>query len=703
MSNVSAAWKRAAGALALLLVSCSSDPGSSPADAGMLDVSVSTDSADVSMREPTEAEAASPVQGEVTAPDGPESSAPEGAAFDAGGPEASTPEAGAPDAGEPDAATVAGALLHVTTSSRVGVLLDEIPAGIRARVAATLLAKPDSFWIARAKRQLALATYRLNFRAGFYDEADAKMQLPLPPDEIFNIAIARPGGVVARRARIQGHDYVVVNYTLDSMIVTDEASPGMSEPALSTIGGTWDEPFTFPVDPELLVQRTGYACMDEAEFPPNSVDTEDVEFFYDQECEVEDELTPDGCHYTQLPAESCLDALTAHVGSVDAPLHFERLPWDEAVAAPARVGAVTARNASDLQVVGDELLVNRLTYRYIEASSCALAEQCVSGSGWRRLLQFNASEKNLGTAPVNIGDIDYFVDTPDAGTANANHHIYEYSACHHHYHFSHYATFTYGGDPNLGSKRAFCLQSVARYSNNEYAPTWSPYGDCSYQGISQGWGDQYNAGIECQWVDVTGVDTSSAPVTKPLGLRSNPDGFLCEGTPVLDGAGNLVWEPTQFMTSAGETVDRPQCDFIPNWDSNNYAEQSITLPLPGEGMVTSPCARGQVGRLRNCGFSYDHTIRSCTPGSTFSMRCTKPANTAPEVVRICEGSAVLGAGVACTSGDALATAEIVNAPVNVTFECPPARDATEPGGSFAFYTAPSFTEDTGTTVTCTPN
>ena len=41
---------------------------------------------------------------------------------------------------------------------------------------------------------------------------------------------------------------------------------------------------------------------------------------------------------------------------------------------------------------GTELSVNRLTYRYVASDACSLAEQCVGGTGWRRLLQFNASE-----------------------------------------------------------------------------------------------------------------------------------------------------------------------------------------------------------------------------------------------------------------------------------------------------------------------
>ncbi|MET0793863.1 MAG: hypothetical protein ABW061_20255 [Polyangiaceae bacterium] len=367
-----------------------------------------------------------------------------------------------------------GALIHVTATSKVGVLLDEVPEEIRDRVAAALIAKPDSFYAARAKRQLALATYRLNFRPSFYDEGDNKQQLPLPPEEVFGITFVPQKGKTAYRTTVEGHDYVLADYELDTTVVTDVDSPGISEPALADVGGVWNEPFIFPIDPELLLQRTGYACMDEAEFPINSVDTEDVEFFYDQTCDVESELSTEGCHLTQLADMSCEDALTANIGKVDMPLHFERVAWDEALAKAARVGKVESTGGADLEVVGEELSVNRLTYRYITPDACSLAESCVGGTGWRRLLQFNASEKNVGTEAVNIGDVNYYLDDADNDNPNANHHLYEYSACHKHYHFKHFATFTYGGDPNLRSKRAFCVESVARYSNHETSPTHSP-------------------------------------------------------------------------------------------------------------------------------------------------------------------------------------------------------------------------------------
>ena len=44
-----------------------------------------------------------------------------------------------------------GAILDVSMSSQVGVLLDEVPMSIRDRVAATLIAEPPDFWTARAR------------------------------------------------------------------------------------------------------------------------------------------------------------------------------------------------------------------------------------------------------------------------------------------------------------------------------------------------------------------------------------------------------------------------------------------------------------------------------------------------------------------------------------------------------------------------
>jgi hypothetical protein len=64
-------------------------------------------------------------------------------------------------------ATPAGSLVRTTMESDVGVVLDEIPPSMRARVVTALVRRPQSFWVSRARVQLRLTGYRLVFREAF--------------------------------------------------------------------------------------------------------------------------------------------------------------------------------------------------------------------------------------------------------------------------------------------------------------------------------------------------------------------------------------------------------------------------------------------------------------------------------------------------------------------------------------------------------
>ena len=226
-----------------------------------------------------------------------------------------------------------GSLVRTTMQSEVGVVLDEIPASMRSRVAAALLARPAAFWTERARAQIRLTIYRLVFREAFYSQR--RQQLPLPPESLWNIRLVG----APQRHLVNGHDVVGVRYEFSSVLLSDFESPAVSEPQLNNVGGTWSEPFTLPVDPELLFQRTGYACMDEDQFPFNSVDSEEVDSFYDETAVVEKVLSNEGhYHFTRQPTESCVQALQNHVGAVTTSLLFERLPWNPAVANAYRFG-----------------------------------------------------------------------------------------------------------------------------------------------------------------------------------------------------------------------------------------------------------------------------------------------------------------------------------------------------------------------------
>ncbi len=600
-----------------------------------------------------------------------------------------------------------GSLLAVSMNSTVGVLLDEIPTAMRDRVAQSLIAKPTSFWKARANRQVLLTTYRLIFRQAYYagQGYNLRAALPLPPESVRSITLTS----TPRRATVGNpgniHDYVLVDYTMNGTLLTDFNSPGVSEPALSNINNQWTEQFTLPVDPELIFQRTRFACMDEAQFPPTSVDSEEADSFYDDSCKVENQLSDTGCHQSELPTMSCKNALETKIGKVNTGVHFEHLAWNQTLADQSRVGPLTNMNGSNLAPEAFEMHNPRVTYRYISPGDCAVAEGCVGGTGWRRLLQFATADRNTGTKPLNIGSVDYFIT--GTTTLNSQYNIFEFSACHHHYHFTHYGSFSFNNNQATTNKRGFCLQSTNRFSNNEYSPLHNPYANCSYQGIDVGWVDEYKAGLPCQWIDVTDVDTSHHSVTGPLTFVSNPDGFLCEGNPVLDSQGNPVFELTTFTTSAGAPVYRPKCNFYssqsnPNlWLSDNTDSFNVTIQGPGQGYVTSPCTRGQHGPLRNCGFQKSASTLNCTPGAQVTLSCSISGNSTPtQVVRVCESSAALHTGTACTYQDSLVTKAVDTQGTNVTFTCPVARNSQEQGGLYSIYTAALFDDDARANVTC---
>ncbi|HTV19440.1 MAG TPA: hypothetical protein VMG12_12230, partial [Polyangiaceae bacterium] len=334
----------------------------------------------------------------------------------------------------PPVETPEGALIEVSTASQVGVVLDEIPEGLRAELAEYYLAQPAEFWTERAVRQLQHTTYRLTYRTFYYDESEGKQMLALPPRQLWDIELGADGA--RRETTADGHDAVLIDYTLATTLLSDAVTPGESEPALDAIGGVWSEEFSLPLDPEFVFQRTGYACIDEDGYPLGTADSENVPQVFDDYCEVE---TPDepSCHLTQYPTESCVEAMERAVGIAEIELLFERVPYTADAAAAVRVVDYTQSEGPDLRVIPEGLTNNRITYRYIEPDSCAITEGCVTGSGWRRLLLYDASIENASPVNLSVGPV-----TDESLFVQRN--VFEFSACHQHFHYSHYGNFSYG-------------------------------------------------------------------------------------------------------------------------------------------------------------------------------------------------------------------------------------------------------------------
>ena len=595
-----------------------------------------------------------------------------------------------------------GALISVEMEGQVGILLDELPDELREQLVDSLVEKPDEFWEELARRQVRLTKRRLNFRNFVYTN---RGQLPLPPDELWQIELDPDG---PSRQQLQGHDLVSTGYIFTSTLLTDDASVAEAEPRLAEVDGSWNEPFVLPADPNFLLQRTGNACLNEAGFPPNSYDSENAWVFFDYTCQGDDGGFL-GCHRTRLHPQSCVEALEDRVGTIDTEVRFTRIEWDAEVAEFARIGEVTQDDGPDLKVIEDDLAINRIIYRYFEPNSCALAEACISGSGWRRLLQFTATVHNIGPATLDIGPVV---------AQNPLNNLFQYNTCHAHYHFSDYGDFYFSGeDEALTSKQAFCVESTNRFSNNEWSPIVHDY-TCRNQGVQAGWVDEYVAGLDCQWIDITDLEIDPEGSVFDLGFISNPDQFLCEGTPVLDDQGDPVWEETDLTGPGGVPLNRPVCDFVSDWDVNNDESIEMTL-FPSGSFVTEPCASDQAGPIRNCDFkgqfqeirippsSEDDTeaavpdgASACEPGSTVQLSCQIEPRGEPQVLRLCDFSNVLGVGVGCTFLDSLVNELVTKEPKELSFTCPLPRDEQEPGGLFSMYSAPVIPGEDYSKVSC---
>jgi hypothetical protein len=436
--------------------------------------------------------------------------------------------------------------------------------------------------------------------------------------------------------------------------------------------------------------------MDEVEFPAGSVFEENTWYFFDQTCDVETPATA-VCHVSDFPPESCVDSLTHHVGKVSTNVNFTRLHYDSSTAAHYRVGKLTNPNGANLAVVQDQLASEQAVfYRYFDPASCEIAEGSVGAPGWRRLLAFSASVRNDGTQPIHMGD------PSDTSNPWVQGHAFVFSACHQHKHFTHYGTFKYGNQP--GSKKAFCLEDTNRYHNDEATSLSASHQSCTYQGITPGWGDEYNFGISGQWVDITNVDTRTP---KPLSFQSNPDQFLCEGQ-TLDANGmpvdpmilsQIAFIPSGFY-DGNNAVSRNSCAFFHNWYADNLGTVSFSAPPIGS-FVTQPCTRGETGPLRDCGFQVEPPLHSCVVGEPVRLQCE--SDDAPNVIRVCEVSAQLGVGVACAYRDSLANVIAGEHDTKVDFTCPAMRDSTRGNGAYSVYGAPVLGSDTnqGKAIRCT--
>jgi hypothetical protein len=276
-----------------------------------------------------------------------------------------------------------------------------------------------------------------------------------------------------------------------------------------------------------------------------------------------------------------------------------------------------------------------INQEFFPADSCAIEEGCIDEAGTRRLLRFSTVTPNVGESDLILGD-----PTTTPG--------FEFASCHGHFHFEGYARYelvdSTGAIVATGHKQAFCL--LDSFAVGLPGAPAQPRFHCGFQGLTRGWADIYDAGLDCQWVDITEVPDGDYL----LRISINPDEIIEES----------------------------------NYD-NNTVEVPVTIgpPLPVDPLQS--CAVPTAGVQRECGWQFTEGFEgtSCEPGEflTLSCGCTTPGTCSGDpMLRVCDGTEACGLETALAAVD-----DACGLCPQVEFECPPS-------GIFSLLSA-SFSSD----------
>lgn len=193
------------------------------------------------------------------------------------------------------------------------------------------------------------------------------------------------------------------------------------------------------------------------------------------------------------------------------------LPEDPSGGCPAPLADLVLDRPATVSSISFETLT-------FQPTSCAISDGCIPGPGTYKLLRFATQINNIGLAPLRAG-------TPaiDPG--------FTYDQCHMHYHFAGFVQYalrarqsdgTPGETVAGGFKFSYCIEDVLQtHPEREDSPMSQVFqcGDGTRpQGLSVGWGDLYEAALDCQWVDITNV----APGNYFLELTANPERKMVE-------------------------------------------------------------------------------------------------------------------------------------------------------------------------------
>jgi hypothetical protein len=223
--------------------------------------------------------------------------------------------------------------------------------------------------------------------------------------------------------------------------------------------------------------------------------------------------------------------------------------------------------------VREDVLRNHWVVREenLPAEFCSVQEGGII-PGDHTLIRFTVTTPNIGDEAITVGD-------PNAHVA-ANDGLFEFAACHHHYHFRHYALYELV-DPNTGyvwraAKRGFCMLDTDpvpswMYSGKKQSKTYANCGAVGIpgnQGVSAGWSDTYNLHLGGQFFLLDGGD--GQPIvpagTYVLRITVNPPFVAKRG------------EACPYKDSKGFCHQLPESNY-----ENNIGQITLNIPeRPGK-------------------------------------------------------------------------------------------------------------------------
>ena len=247
--------------------------------------------------------------------------------------------------------------------------------------------------------------------------------------------------------------------------------------------------------------------------------------------------------------------------------------------------------------------------RTFASTSCEVMEACTV-AGNRRLLRFDLSTPNIGAGDLYLGAPTM------AGRPST---MFEYGTCHGHWHLRGYADYrlidAMGREVGRGHKQSFCLLDSGRYMGmGADLPATERY-NCGNQGIHAGWMDVYGRGLDCQYVDITGVP----PGHYRIRAQINVDRVIAESN---------YTDNESFYT----------LDIPPDGTSDAGVDGGVTVD------PTLACSAATEGLRRDCGWQQEGPARTCTPGAHVAVGCNQGCMpplglcAGDPMIRICPGN-----------------------------------------------------------------